>query len=278
MKRIAFSPHEGIYIQNLKTSQKNNMPVQHYHDAYEIYLQLDGKRYLFYDNIHYTLERGDMVILKPFDIHYAESREVDYYERYVLNFQPDVLRKILTDEEVYFLLEEKIHPCVVHLSPSDTEDLSEFFRRTESYTKQKGFLTEKLLCTSVLQLIMKSITYIDESMNVTTNHLEPQIIAALSFIYKHYKENISLDEISDAAHMSKYYFCRKFHEVTGTTAFEYLNGIRLSKAHNLLINTNITIDEIASRVGFVSTVNLTRAFKKVYGIAPRDFRKLKKKY
>lgn len=276
MKRTAFSPHEGIYIQNLKVSRKHNMPVQHYHDGYEIYLQLDGKRYLFFDNICYTLERGDIAVFKPFDIHYAESREVDCYERYVLNFQADALRSILTDEEIYFLLEEKMHSCIVHLSQSDTEDLSECFRHADSYSKQSGFLSEKLLCSAVLQLIMKVIAYTDKSAEVTSEHIEPRIITSLRYINKHYKENISLDKIADAAHMSKYYFCRKFHEVTGATAIEYLNNIRLTKVHSLLLSTDMSIDEIASLTGFETAVNLTRAFKKVYEIAPREFRKSKR--
>lgn len=275
MKRTAFSPHEGIYIQNLKTSQKNNMPVQHYHDAYEIYLQLDGKRYLFFDNICYTLERGDMAIFKPFDIHYAESREVDYYERYVLNFQSDVLNSVLTNSEVYLLL-EKINSCVVHLTEEETTELCGYFERAEGYANQEGFLIRKLLCSSVLQLIVKAIAYTDKSMAVAGEKIAPQIITALRYIDKHYKENISLDEISDAAHMSKYYFCRKFHSTTGATALEYLNNVRLTKVHNLLLSTDMTIDEIAHETGFMSAVNLTRAFKKVYGSAPREFRKLKK--
>lgn len=277
MKRTAFVPHEGIYIQNLKTTQKHNMSIQHYHDAYEIYFQLDGKRYLFFDNICHTLQRGDIAIFKPFDIHYAESREVDYYERYVLNFQSDVLRSILTDEEIYFLLNEKIHSCVIHLSESDTKDFLEYFKRADSYSRQSGFLSKKLLCTAVLQLLMKVLTYSTESMEVTCEHIAPQIIAALNYIDKHYDENISLDKIADAVHMSKYYFSRKFREVTGATVFEYLNNVRLTKVHSSLFNTTMTIDEIASLTGFSTGVNLTRAFKKVYGIAPREFRRLKNK-
>lgn len=60
MKRTAFSLHNELYVQYLKSENKHNMSVQHYHDTYEIYLQLSGKRYLFYDNTCYTLERGDL--------------------------------------------------------------------------------------------------------------------------------------------------------------------------------------------------------------------------
>lgn len=275
MKATAFSPHEGLYIQHLKTSQKNNMPVQHYHDAYEIYLQLDGKRYLFYDNICHTLERGDMAVFKPFDIHYAESRESDYYERYVLNFQTDTLASILTSSEIY-LLTEKIKTCVIHLNEEQINELFGYFERAGEYADKEGFLMHKMLCSSVFQLIIKAVEYTDKSMDIEGEKIAPQIITALRYINKHYAENISLDDISAAAYMSKFYFCRKFHSTTGATALEYLNNIRLTKVHSLLLNTNMTIDEIACETGFMSAINLTRAFKKVYGSAPREFRKLKK--
>lgn len=50
VKETAFSPHTDLYVQYMELSEKNNMSVQHYHDAYEIYLQLSGKRYLFHDD------------------------------------------------------------------------------------------------------------------------------------------------------------------------------------------------------------------------------------
>lgn len=275
MKATAFSPHNGIYIQHLKTNQKHNMPVQHYHDGYEIYLQLDGKRCLFYDNFCYILERGDMAVFKPFDIHYAESREADYYERYVLNFQEDELNSILSESELHYLL-EKIDGCVIHLNEKQTAQLCEYFRRVEEYSKQNGFFAGKLLTTAVFQLILKAMEYTDGSHAVTGKQIEPNIIKAIKYIDKHYTDDISLDHIAETVHMSKYYFCRKFHSTTGATVLEYLNNVRLTKVHNLLLNTQMNIDEIATATGFSSAVNLTRAFKKVYGNSPRDFRKLKK--
>ena len=108
MKRKAFSPHDDIYIQYLRNMEKHDMPVQHYHDGYEIFLMLGGKRYLFYDNICFTLERGDMAVLRPFDIHYAQSRDAEYYERFVLNFSETALSALLSREELRLLREKLV--------------------------------------------------------------------------------------------------------------------------------------------------------------------------
>lgn len=276
MKATAFSPHSEIYIHHLKTDRKHNMSVQHYHEGYEIYFQSDGKRYLFYDNICYTLERGSLAIFKPFDIHYAESRESDYYERYVLNFRADMMSDILNETEIH-MLTDKLHGCVIQLSEEQTNELCADFRRVEKCFARKDFFAKKLTSAAALELIVKVAEYSDANAELTGNRVSADIISAMRYIDEHYTENISLDDVARTVHISKFHFCRRFHDTTGATVLGYLNNVRLTKVHNLLLNTDMSIDEIASATGFSSAVNLTRAFKKVYQSAPREFRRLKKR-
>ena len=274
MKRTAFSAHEDLYIQYLKNTEKHNMSVQHYHDMYEIYLSLGGKRYVFYDNICYTLERGDLIIFKPFAIHYAESRESDYYERYVLNFHEKNLSKILTNDEKYLLL-EKINSCVVHLTVEQTKILYEYFKRMDDFSKKKGLFSEKLVYSSLFQLLVYVTECIDGEKAIQGETVAPQIISAIKYMNENYAQRIGLDEIAEAACISKYYFSRKFKEVTGATVHEYLNNIRLTKVHNLLLKTGYSTEEIARATGFSSSIHLIRVFKDVYGMSPKAFRKSK---
>ena len=55
MLNAVFFPFSEIYINHVKSSEKYDMKIQHYHDAYEIYLQADCERYLFLDDFCYTL-------------------------------------------------------------------------------------------------------------------------------------------------------------------------------------------------------------------------------
>ena len=274
MKRTAFSPHDDIYIQHLENKEKHNMSVQHYHDMYEIYLHLEGKRYIFYDNICYTLERGDLAIFKPFDIHYAESREFDYYERYVLNFRDEKLSKILSSEEKYILF-EKINSCVVRLNEEQTQILYEYFKMVDKFFDKKGFFKEKLICSALFQLLVYVTECIDGEQIIQGESVSPQIISAIKYINENYAQRLSLEEIAKAACISKYYFSHKFKEVTGATVLEYLNNVRLTKVHNLLIKTEYTTEEISRATGFSSSAHLIRVFKEVYGISPKAFRKLR---
>ena len=272
MKRTAFSGHDPVYINYLKSSEKHDMQVQHYHDMYEIYLQLEGKRYVFYDNICYTLERGDIIIFKPFELHYAESRDSDFYERYVLNFREEGLSKILTGEEKYLLF-EKLVPCVVRLNETRTKILYDYFERTEKFSEKTGIFSEKLMYSSLFQLLVYITECIEGERIIRGEAVAPQIIAAIKYMNENYAQRLSLDDIAEAARMSKYHFSRRFKEVTGATVLEYLNNIRLTKVHNLLLKTEYTTEEIATATGFSSSVHLIRAFKAAYGMTPKSFRR-----
>lgn len=275
MERTVYSPHIGIYIQGLRTDVKNNMSMQHYHDAYEIYFQTKGTRYVFFDNSCHVLERGDVTIFKPFELHLAQSRECEYYERYVVNFSRESFAGILSDSEIYMLF-EKIESGKIHLDEEKTVYLEKIFALAEENAQKKGFLASKLLSAMILQIIMTVLEW--SEMSVSGAYIDPRVAKAIQYIEKNYSQAIGLDEIANSAGLSVYYFSRQFKKMTGVSAGEYLNDVRLTKIYNLLTNTKNTLDEIAQRTGFASSGNLSRAFKKKYGISPAKFRKSNKKW
>ncbi len=128
----------------------------------------------------------------------------------------------------------------------------------------------------MLQLFVYVAECIDDETATDGEKISPQIIEVMKYINKHYAEDLNLDNISDIACMSKYHLCRKFKEATGATLLQYINNVRLTKVHSMLINTDMPIEEIAECTGFSSSMQLTRVFKSVYNIPPRTFRKNQK--
>lgn len=274
MFQKAFVPFDKFFIELLQSNMKNNMKVQHYHDTYEIYLQISGERNLFLDDICHTLKRGDLVILRPFEIHYTESLDIDYYERFVMNFPIDKLSFMLSKNEIN-MLSNKLNSCVIQLNEEQIETVLGYFKMAEFYSVKKGFLAEKLLYSAVFQLIMMICESAEMAEAVTSQNIQPEIVAAIQYINKNYHENVDLDTLSEMVHMSKYHFCRLFHKATGATFLEYLYNVRLTKVHKMLLETDMPLNKIADKTGFSSLAHLTRIFRNVYNISPRDFRKAK---
>ena len=135
MQQTSFYPIDKFFIEFIQNKEKYNMKFQHYHNAYEIYLHVYGERYFFLDDICHVLQPGDLYILPPFAVHYTESREVNYYERYVINFSLDALSFFLSENELK-LLAEKINSTIIRLTPELMESIFNDFKRIDELSKK----------------------------------------------------------------------------------------------------------------------------------------------
>lgn len=98
----------------------------------------------------------------------------------------------------------------------------------------------------------------------------------LSYIYDHYAEDITLENIAKAANVSRSEAGRCFNAYMGCSPIEALIQYRLQTARGLLSETNLTLQEICLACGFHSTGYFGRQFKKKYGYPPKDRRILGK--
>ncbi len=100
-----------------------------------------------------------------------------------------------------------------------------------------------------------------------------QLNKVIEFIGKHLDENLTLDQLSDIACFSKYHFHRLFTAYTGLSLQQYIRWLRLKRAaHQLIVNKDQSIINIAIDAGFESHEAFSRAFKQTCGISPNVFR------
>jgi AraC-like DNA-binding protein len=101
----------------------------------------------------------------------------------------------------------------------------------------------------------------------------PQITHARKFISEQYREKLTLEAVAGEVNMSKFRFCKQFKKAIGLTFTAYVALFRVENAKNLLLNPNYRISEIAFEVGFQSLTHFNRAFKKVSGESPTEYRR-----
>ena len=90
----------------------------------------------------------------------------------------------------------------------------------------------------------------------------------LTYIYEHYAETVTLEEIANSAHISRSEAGRCFHTYMGCSPVDALIQYRLQTAHRLLSEKTMTLQEISSACGFHSVSYFSRKFRQVYGHAP----------
>lgn len=95
----------------------------------------------------------------------------------------------------------------------------------------------------------------------------------ISYIEKHFDQELSLEEIAGALHYSRYYVARAFKESTGMTLHKYIQGRRLQEAARKLAQSGQPIIEVAFNAGYGSQQAFTQAFRREYQCTPQEYRR-----
>ncbi len=105
-----------------------------------------------------------------------------------------------------------------------------------------------------------------------SRHLS-MIIPAIKYMNEHYFEDIPMSDLAETLGITHQHFCRLFRSAMDMSPNEYLTGLRISKAKQMLTEQNIPVSEIATACGFRDPCYFSTIFKKSMGVPPTYFRK-----
>lgn len=115
-------------------------------------------------------------------------------------------------------------------------------------------------------------TFWDELQTVETN-IDPKIRPALDFLELSPERECSINDLARLCHMSDSHFFSCFKRSMGRAPMEYRTDLLIMNAQRLLASSELSISEVADRLGFTSETYFRRVFKAKVGVSPRDFRK-----
>ena len=108
---------------------------------------------------------------------------------------------------------------------------------------------------------------------IRSNAAEPPAAAkARAYIAEHLGEPLSLEQVSRAANMSAFYFCKVFKAATGLTFTHYVARARIERTKQMLLNPHTRISEAAYEAGFQSLSQFNRVFRRFAGESPTHYR------
>lgn len=108
--------------------------------------------------------------------------------------------------------------------------------------------------------------------NGTAGRPDALLTRAKEYIRAHLEADISLDDISQAAHLSKYHFLRLFRQQVGMTPHQYVISSRLNAARSAL-EAGAVPNDVAFHYGFADLSHFNRRFKRVYGMTPYQYQR-----
>lgn len=121
-------------------------------------------------------------------------------------------------------------------------------------------------CGHHLQSILGELT------RLRSEPADPLVSVVRSYIWAHFKEEITLDDLAKQAQMSRHAFARKFKALSGTSPMQEVREARLNEARRLLLSTSLPLKAIAPAVGIGDEYQLSKMFRSHFGIPPREMR------
>ena len=251
----------------------------HYHNFYEIIYVLEGEYSSLIEDRTYQMKKGDFLLIDQnvlHKYHYVEKKH-DSSKRIILWVTPQMLASLSEGDMDFTACFRGKESCAYHF-PIYYEELLQGYLLKLAMTQMqessdpgakkvldRGCLT---LFFVYLNILCSKEEYLFAQKELVSHPMVEQVSA---YIETHLGERITVDDLAEQVHMSKYYFLRKFKELTGVTVHNYIIDKRLIKACEAL-HSGVNVTECWRMTGFSDYTSFLRNFREKFGVSPGKYR------
>ena len=241
----------------------------HMHDYFEIEIIVGGEGDQNLNGEMCALRRGCAYILSPVDFHRLfVSKKLELIN---IEFGNNTISKRLLNilinrhTNTLFELNEE--------SLAQVEFLVSMLEKDGGEEDGLSELNKKNLLECLLIFLLR---HTGHSYSPEDEELIDPIYKCMRYLFLHFDEAPSLEEMARISGYSASYFSKQFHDITGKKYIDFLTSLRLNHAKLLIIGTKKSILEICEACGFSSVSNFNHVFKKSLGMSPTQYRRMKK--
>lgn len=237
--------------------------VPHTHAHTELFFIVNGKGQFLIQGEVFPVDVNNLIIINPNIPHTELSLNEQPFEYIVLGIGGIELATSENSNGQFCILD--------HFESMDVSScLRNILREME--LKNPGY---EDICQAYMQILIIRLMRATD-MAVQT---EPQILsgnrqcaAVKRYIELHFKEPLTLEQLSEVAHMNKYYLAHAFKREYGVSPIKFLNSRRIDESMYLLAETDLSLSQIAQLLGFSSLSYFSQVFRKAHGGSPMEFR------
>lgn len=209
---------------------------------------------------------GDMFLLSPADFHKNTVDDGCSYDYYGVKFPFELLKGQLAG-----LFEITELPLAITIPEKSRGSVKDIFERLieESANGSSRIANKIYLQNMVEELVILALRELSHDRHEGSSEF---LNRSLGYLYSHFFENITVNDVAEHIGYTTNYFNFKFKEAMGAPFGEYLRSLRLTYSENLLRSSEMSVTEIALESGFGNLSYYSRAFKERFGISPKEYR------
>lgn len=248
----------------------------HWHDELELLIVVEGSIELKvgYEWLH--LKRGDIMLINSDEIH--SIKETDEKNKIVCVYMDcNVCYEKFSDfYEIVAIWTYKEAYEKLNLNRKAILDNVGYLATVleEGSDKDKIMHGYEMLLKSLVYCYRIDITNPDGTAFQVTDEKKDVIYRIIKYMYSNYDHKVNLQDISEKEYMSLFYLSHSFKDITGYSFRDWLNFVRVENAEKLLLNSSLSITEIAYQCGFSDVRYFNKHFVKWYKITPNKYRNL----
>lgn len=240
---------------------KNHYLKRSEHDSYMFTFCIKGHGYIKYHNKVHEFQKDDLLFINCMDEHEMWTDKDGMTLIYIHLQNPSL--------EAFLAYVQNITGIVISC-PNDSIGFVSTIKGIHKTIEEKKF-DECDASIKIYEMLLRLRKHVHD-MSTYIAFAPETIRKATEYIEDHFTARLSLDEIAQEVGLSKYYLEKKFKECLGVPVSQYIAKKRITKAQELLIQTDLSVSEISSEVGLLDSQVLIRMFKKNLGITPYQYR------
>ena len=251
---------------------------EHTHTHYEFYLFLEGAISLEIDGVLYTPTPGDLLLIPPGVPHHLVMHDLSVpYRRFVFWVSAAFAEQLRARSADYVYLMEYAAENQKYLFPLDSVEFNTIQYRTIRLIEEMRsdhFGKETQIFLYVSDLLMQINRTVYEQHHPLIRKAQLSLYEQLCFyIDEHLSEDLSLERLAAELFVNKYHIAHVFKDEIGMSIHQYISKKRLARCREALLG-DVPVTKVYLLFGFHDYSSFYRAFKKEYGISPKDFKEL----